>query len=235
MMFSTVILAGGLATRLRPVTITIPKALIEVQGRPFIFWQLEYLFKQGIRKVVLCVGYLGEMIQDLVGDGSQFGIEVIYSFDGDELLKTGGALKKALPYLEDNFFVLYGDTFLPVDFKEIQQEFASYRKPALMTIFKNANNFDKSNVFFVDGELKEYNKSNPTSEMNYIDYGLAIVNKKVFADFSSETVFDLADLYYKLSIQGLLAGYEVFERFYEVGSFSGIEDTESYFGTLERA
>ena len=111
------ILAGGLATRLRPITEKIPKSLVDVAGEPFIVRQLDYLFRQRVRDVVLCIGYLGEMIEAVVGDGSRFGLRVSYSIDGPILLGTGGALRRAAPLLGEAFFVLYGDSYLPVDYR----------------------------------------------------------------------------------------------------------------------
>ena len=157
-MLPVAILAGGLATRLRPITQTIPKALIEVAGKPFIDHQLRYLKKQGIRQVVLCIGYLGEMIQEVVGDGSAFGLHVTYSPDGRVLLGTGGALRQALPVLGEDFFVLYGDSYLPVNFLAVQEAYKASKKPALMTVLLNGDRWDKSNVVFEGGRLVEYNK-----------------------------------------------------------------------------
>src|SRR5258708_1931944 len=112
-MLPIAILAGGLATRLRPITETIPKALVEIAGEPFLAHQLHLLRANGYERVVMCVGYLGEMVRDFAGDGSQFGMQVEYSFDGEALLGTAGALRKALPLLADDFSVIYGDSYLP--------------------------------------------------------------------------------------------------------------------------
>jgi N-acetyl-alpha-D-muramate 1-phosphate uridylyltransferase len=226
------ILAGGLATRLRPITETIPKALVEVAGEPFVFRQLRYLRDQGLRRVVMCVGYLGNMIEDAVGDGSTFDLEVIYSADGEVLLGTGGALKRALPLLGEQFFVLYGDSFLPVEFAPIENEFFASKKAALMTVLKNGDRWDKSNVLFRDGSLVEYNKRAPRPEMEFIDYGLGILGGRVLHAYSAEQPFDLADVYHTLSLDGQLAGYEVHKRFYEIGSHAGLKEAESFF--LER-
>lgn len=227
-MLPVAILAGGLATRLRPTTEKIPKALIEVAGKPFIFHQLQYLRKQGIKKVVLCVGYLCEMIEEEVGDGSKFDIDISYSYDGDFLLGTGGSIKKALPFLDENFYVLYGDSFLPIHFKPIEDFFFGCKKPALMTIILNENKWDKSNVIFNDGLVLEYNKNEPRSEMKFIDYGLGVLSKSLFDTYEEKVAFDLADLYHLLSTQNQLAGFKVKERFYEIGSHQGIKETELY-------
>lgn len=233
-MLPVAILAGGLATRLRPITEKIPKALVDVAGIPFICHQLNYLHTQGIREVVLCIGYLGEMIEAVVGDGSRFGLNVRYAPDGPVLLGTGGAIKQALPLLGEHFFVLYGDSFLPVDFAPIEQSYFSSGKQALMTVLDNADRWDKSNVLFRDNILLEYNKHAPKPEMTHIDYGLGIIHNDVLENCPSSQAFDLADVYHTLSLQQQLAGYEVHERFYEIGSHSGLKETEAYFLTGEK-
>lgn len=228
-MLPVAILAGGLATRLRPITKTIPKALVEVAGEPFICRQLEYLHAQGIRRVVLCIGYLGEMIEAVVGDGSRFGLEVLYSMDGPVLLGTGGALKQALPLLGEQFFVLYGDSFLPIDFGAVELAFLESKKAALMTVLENGDRWDKSNVLFRDGELVEYNKHAPRPEMEFIDYGLGVLSNRVLEVYPAGQAFDLAEVYHALSLRGQLAGYEMKERFYEIGSHDGLKEAETYF------
>jgi NDP-sugar pyrophosphorylase family protein len=229
MTLSVAILAGGLATRLRPITETIPKALVDVAGVPFIYRQLAYLQKQGVKRAVLCTGYLGEMIESVVGDGSTFDIEVIYSPDGPTLLGTGGAIRQALPLLGDSFFLLYGDSYLPIDFSAVQNAFFESGKVGLMTVLDNGDRWDKSNVLFQDGRLIEYNKKSPRPDMRYIDYGLAVLRCGAFERRKTGEIFDLADLYHKLSVENDLAGYEVHERFYEIGSHSGLREAEAYF------
>jgi MurNAc alpha-1-phosphate uridylyltransferase len=233
-MLSVAILAGGLATRLRPITETIPKALIDVAGKPFIARQLSYLREQGIGHVVLCIGYLGDMVRDMVGSGESFGLKVSYSEDGPNLLGTGGALAKAIPLLGDDFFVLYGDSFLPISFSTVQDAYKKSGQPALMTVLKNQNQWDKSNVLFVDGKLHEYNKRAPRAEMSYIDYGLGVVSASVLKQRPVGQSFDLADAYQDLSLRGQLAGLEVHKRFYEIGSHTGLKEAEEYFLTKER-
>jgi len=228
------ILAGGLATRLRPITETIPKSLVEVAGTPFIVRQLGYLRSQGIGQVVLCLGHLGEQIQALIGDGSQLGLQVHYAFDGPTRLGTGGALKAALPMLGDAFFVLYGDSFLPIDFRAVEYAFRASGKPALMTVLRNQDRWDKSNVEYGDRVVVEYNKHQPRSEMAYIDYGLSILSITALAKYPSGRAFDLAELYHALSLAGQLAGHEVFERFYEIGSHQGLAETDAYFARQGR-
>jgi MurNAc alpha-1-phosphate uridylyltransferase len=233
-MLPVAILAGGLATRLRPITETIPKALIEIAGEPFIFHQLRYLHGQGTTSVVLCIGYLGEMIQELVGDGSQFGFQVSYSFDGPKLLGTGGAIKAAIPLLGNNFFIYYGDSYLPIDFKSIEKAYISSNKLGLMTVLKNENKWDKSNVIYQNDALIEYNKEEIKPNMNYIDYGLGILNSDVFHAYPTDESFDLSQVYNQLSVNDQLFGYEVFERFYEIGSHQGISETKEYLTSRDK-
>jgi len=227
-MYPVAILTGGLATRLRPITETIPKALVEVAGKPFIFHQLDWLQRQKIEKVVLCVGYLGEKIQVKVGNGDAWGINVSYSFDGEKLLGTGGALQKAIPSLGREFFVFYGDSFLPIQFKPVADTFQSSGMPALMTVLKNEGKWDKSNVVFCNGKIVDYNKKKPSLKMNYIDYGLAIIKSEVFSSNPTGSCFDLADIYESLAKQSQLVGYEVMRRFYEIGTKEGLAAAENY-------
>lgn len=223
------ILMGGLATRLRPVTLTIPKALVEVAGRPFAHRQLEYLRGQGITRAVLCTGYLGEQIEASVGDGSRFGLRVDYSPDGPALLGTGGALKRALPLLGPEFFVLYGDSFLPIAFAPVLAAFRASGKPALMTVLKNADHWDKSNAHYENGVVTVYDKAAPTPAMRHIDYGLSLLSAGVLASVPEGAAVDLAQVYNALSLGGQLAGFEVTERFYEIGSHEGLRETAEYF------
>lgn len=227
-MFSVAILAGGLATRLRPITEEIPKSLIEVAGKPFICHQLEYLRKQGISSVVLCIGFLGEMIQEVVGNGSRWDMRISYSQDGPDLLGTGGSLRQALPLLGECFFILYGDSYLPIDFSDVERVYAQSGKKGLMTVLRNQNRWDVSNVEFDAGKIIEYNKNIIRPQMHYIDYGLGLLQNEILQAYPAGQSFDLSKVYNHLSLAGNLAGYEVFERFYEIGSHQGIADTQAY-------
>lgn len=228
MIDSIAVIAGGFATRLYPITKKIPKSLIEVAGKPFILHQIELFKKNNISDAVLCLGNLGEQIVDVVGDGKKFGLNVSYSFDGDKPLGTGGAILKALPYLKDDFFVIYGDSYLDIDFKAVAEYFYKAGKPALMTVFKNINVGDKSNVVFRNGEIIVYDKKNISDEMDYIDYGLGVFNKKIFDYFLETETLDLAVVYQTLLSKKLLAGYEINKRFYQIGTKEGILETENY-------
>lgn len=228
-MLPVAILAGGLATRLRPITETIPKSLLTVAGRPFITRQLEWLAKEGVERVVLCVGHLGERVEQAVGDGTRFGLKVAYSYDGDELLGTGGALKRALSLLGEAFFVLYGDSYLTCCLVSVEAAFRQAGKPAMMTIFANEGRWDTSNVIFRDGVLVLHDKKNFSPEMRYIDYGLGVLTAPALRHHAEGESFDLACVYNQLSKRGELAGFEVKERFYEIGSFRGIKEAEEFF------
>jgi NDP-sugar pyrophosphorylase family protein len=222
-----VILAGGLATRLRPITEKIPKSLVPVAGKPFLTHQLELLHACGIRHAVLCISYLGEMIQHDFGDGNAFGLRLDYSFDGPKLLGTGGAIKRALPLLGDEFFVLYGDSYLPVEYRPIAEFFRHSGKLGLMTVYRNEGRYDTSNVVFRDGEIAVYDKKNRPPEMRHIDYGLSLFKAAVFNSYSADQPFDLAEVMSKLVREKQLAGYEVRERFYEIGSPAGLAELET--------
>ena len=227
-MLPVALLAGGLATRLRPMTDRLPKSLVPVAGRPFVFHQLELLKSQGVQRVVLCVGYLADQIEAAVGDGRASGLRIDYSYDGAELLGTGGALKRALPLLGEAFFVLNGDSYVPCSFTRIESAFIAARRPALMTVLRNDNRWDRSNVLFRDGDLIEYDKRSPHADMSHIDFGLCIVSGALLADHCASRRFDLADVFHQLAKRGQLAAFEVAERFYEIGSPRGIDDTEDF-------
>ena len=221
-----VILAGGLATRLRPLTEKIPKALVEVAGRPFLEHQIELLKSNAVAEIILCVGYLGEMIEERYGGGETLGVRIRYSFDGPKLLGTGGAIKKALALLPDTFFVLYGDSYLPVHYQAVAAAFQKAGKPALMTVYANADAWDTSNVWFEHGRIRLYSKREKLTEMRYIDYGLMICTRDIFGDVADDVPFDLADTLENLSRKGELAGHEVNQRFYEMGSPAGFTELD---------
>ncbi len=222
------LLAGGKAERMRPLTDSVPKSLLPVAGQPFIAHQLALLRREGAEKVVLCVGHLGGMLQDYVGDGRKFGLAVEYSFDGAVPLGTGGALKRALPLLGDSFLVLYGDSYLDIAFAPVVDGFRASGKPGLMTVFRNENRWDGSNVDFDGQAIRRYDKRHPTPSMQHIDYGLGILAAAAFDPFADDQAFDLAELYAGLADRGALAGFEVYRRFYEIGSKAGLAETERY-------
>ncbi|MFZ0958493.1 MAG: sugar phosphate nucleotidyltransferase [Candidatus Sulfotelmatobacter sp.] len=224
-MLPVAILAGGLATRLGPLTKNIPKSLIPIHGEPFVAHQLRLLRNSGIRHVILCVGHLGEMIEREVGDGSAFGVEVEYFYDGATLLGTAGAVKGALPKLGEKFFVMYGDSYLTCNYVAIEREFSRLGGLGLMTVFRNDGQWDTSNVEFEEGRIVAYSKKNLTARMRYIDYGLGVFHAKAFAGTRAT---DLADVYADLLQAGELAAVEVHERFYEIGSPAGLKEMTTF-------
>ena len=223
-MLPVAILAGGLATRLRPVTETIPKSLVEINGEPFLAHQLRLLHARGVRRVTLCVGHLAQRIEEYAGNGSRFGVEIRYSADGPALRGTAGAIAQALPLLGESFFVLYGDSYLPCDYAAVERTFTASGRPALMTVYRNEGQWDTSNVEFEDGRIVVYDKKLRSPRMHYIDYGLGLFRKAAFAGIGDGEVKDLASVYQELLSRNELAAYTVEERFYEIGSFDGIEE-----------
>ena len=220
------ILAGGLATRLRPLTERQPKILIDVAGRPFAVHQLELLRQWGVSRIVYCLGYLGEQVADTLGDGSRFRMTFEYVFDGPRLRGTGGALNEALPRLGAAFFVMYGDSYLECDFRAVEHAFRNSHKPGLMTVFRNENRWGRSNVAYEDGRIVMYDKARIDGCMRHIDYGLGVLTPEAFAACAGvEEPFDLSVVYQALIQQHALAGFEVHERFYEIGSAQGLEET----------
>jgi NDP-sugar pyrophosphorylase family protein len=236
-----VILAGGLATRMRPLTDVMPKALLPVAGRPFVDHQLEHLARHGVTDVVLSIGYRGEMLRDHVGDGARFGLRVAYVDEGADLRGTAGALRLALSRgaLAEAFLVTYGDSFLPIDFGAVFEAFRRSGQPALMTVFRNEGRWDTSNVIFQaapgaggGGRVVLYDKrreTRPAADFAYIDYGLSALERRlVEEEVPAAGKADLAELFFALSRGGRLAGYEVRERFHEIGSPEGLAELETW-------
>ena len=227
-----VILAGGLGTRMRPLTDVCPKTLLPVAGRPFAWHQVHWLAAQGIDDVVYCIAHQGEQIRDYWASEPPPVRSLRYVDEGTQLRGTGGALRLALGerVLDDSFFVLYGDSFLPVEFAPVWSAFEASGNPALMTVLKNEGRWDRSNVIYTEGRVSLYakNADPPTqARMQYIDYGLSVLRRDLIAGIA-DTVFDLSAVFHRLSLEGQLAGYEVMERFYEIGSPEGLRDLEKY-------
>lgn len=226
---TVVILCGGMATRLKPITEKIPKSLIEVNGTPFIKHQLDFLSSQNVKNVALLLGNKGEMVQAYLEKLNLNFTEIKYCYDGEKLLGTGGAILKSLDSFTEHFFVMYGDSYLNINFENVMNFFRSNPHfNSLMTVFKNDNLYDNSNVIFENGKLLLYTKNTNDSRLNYIDWGLSVFNKDAFYSFSKLEEFDLSAVFDMSLKAGKLIGYEVFERFYEIGSFSGISELEKY-------
>lgn len=222
------LLAGGLASRLHPITHDIPKALVEVAGRPFIEHQLDVLCRSGVRRVVVCLGHLGEMVEERLGDGSAYGLEISYSHDGPRLLGTAGALRRAAPLLGELFWVLYGDSYLEVDYPAILAALPPRPALGLMTVMRNGNRWDRSNAVFRGGRVLRYDKRATSPDMEYIDYGLTLLRSTVLEFVPTDRPWDLADLYANMAERGQMAGYEITRRFYEIGSPTGLAETRAY-------
>jgi NDP-sugar pyrophosphorylase family protein len=218
------ILAGGLATRLHPITEKVPKLLVEVAGEPFFSHQLRLLKSAGLNKIVLCVGYLGEKIVEAYGDGKQWGLEIDYSYDGEKLLGTGGALIRALPRLGDSFYVLYGDSYLPINYHAVGDFFLGSGRQGLMTVYQNEGLYDSSNVQFDGGEIVAYDKKIKSAAMRHIDYGLGVFHASAFDGLPRDAVVDLAEVQKALLERRQLTGFEIHQRFYEIGSHEGLAE-----------
>jgi N-acetyl-alpha-D-muramate 1-phosphate uridylyltransferase len=227
------ILCGGLGTRLQSLGVNLPKALMELNGEPFIAHQLRLLQSRGIERVVLCLGHLGDRISDYVGDGSRFGLQARFSFDGPVLLGTAGAIRRALPLLSQVFFVLYGDSYLPCDYRSVAEAFYRSRRPALMTVFRNEGKYDTSNVEFDGTHIVAYDKASQRPRMHYIDYGLGVFDRSAFEHIPEGQSCDLAEIYQQQLAAGQLTAFEVKQRFYEIGSVRGLQETAEYLRNLD--
>ena len=227
-MLPLAILAGGYGTRLGSLTSEIPKCLLEINGRPFVDWQLDLLVKNGYNEFVFCLSYKSELVQEYLGDGSQKGISIQYSLDGETQLGTGGAIQKALPKLGGEFAVIYGDSYLPIEYFNVEQFFLNTKSKALMTVYKNQNRFDASNVKFIDGKLIDYEKGADNVYMQHIDYGITFFRESAFHPWADQSSFDLSKVCNQLAKNNQLDGFEVFDRFYEIGSVQGIEQFYEY-------
>jgi NDP-sugar pyrophosphorylase family protein len=227
-MLPVAILAGGLATRLRPLTDRIPKSLAPVCGEPFVAHQARLLADQGIRRVVVCSGHLGHLLEAFLGDGRRYGLDVAYSADRPRPLGTGGAIRNALPLLGDKFFILYGDSYLPCDWRAVQHAFMQSGRSALMTVVRNDGRWDTSNAEVICGDLVRYDKQARSPTMLHIDYGLGVFQARPFEELAAGEPADLAQVYQRLLARGQLACHELDERFYEIGSFAGLRELEQF-------
>jgi NDP-sugar pyrophosphorylase family protein len=224
------ILAGGLGTRLGERVREEPKPLVEVAGEPFICHQLRLLAAHGADRVVLCVGYLGDLIERRIGR-EHAGLRIEYSFDGPGLDGTLGAIRRARELLPDRFLVLYGDTYLRIDYRAAAAAWEASRLPAMMTVLRNDDRWDRSNTLYADGRVLAYDKRSPTPAMRWIDYGLGGLQAAAL-DLAPAGTNDLSDLYAQLAREGLLCGVEASERFYEIGTPEGLAETDAFISAL---
>ena len=231
-MFQIVIIAGGLGTRLGSLTKKTPKSLVKIENKPFIHYQLKKLSQAGFKNIVICLGHLGYQIKNYVKCGRKYSLNINYSFERNKLYGTAGCIRKAVPLLEDNFFIIYGDSYLDINFKNLELEFKKKSCDALIAIFKNNNCYDKSNIILKNKKLY-YKKNSTSKKMNYIDYGTSIFNKKIFVDSKYKNLSDLSDLYCILSKKKKLKYAVVKKRFYEIGSYEGLQETKNYLRNIK--
>jgi MurNAc alpha-1-phosphate uridylyltransferase len=227
-MLPIAILAGGYATRIKPISDLIPKALVEFNNKPFLEWQLQLIEKNNGNLVVLCVSHKSEMIKAFIDNRPKSKLEIVLSHDGEKQLGTGGALIKASEFLGNEFLVLYGDSYLPIDFHRVSDYFQKSNKLGLMTVLRNTLNLEPSNVVYDNGWVRRYDKKRHSADMQYVDFGLNAFNSNVFTNYTAGEYVELSAIQSSLATRNELVGYEVNQRFYEVGSFQGMIDFQEY-------
>lgn len=222
-----VVLAGGLATRMRPTTLTIPKSMIEVAGRPFVDHQLELLARHGYTDVLLCIGHLGEQVEAHVGDGARFGLRVGYAYDGPKLLGTWGAVRATLDRLEPTFLVTYGDSWLPFDYAAPLAMLRAHDDcDGVMSVFENGGQWDASNVVTDRTWVTRYEKHVKDEAFRFIDYGALGLRRDVIARLPAGEAAGLDRLQHELAKEGRMRAVVAEERFFEIGSPEGLAALE---------
>ena len=229
-----VILAGGMGTRLGPLTKSVPKAMVSFSGHPFLEYQLDLLRRQGVGDIVLCIGYQARMIQAYFGDGRLFGVKICYSVERDGLLGTAGAVKKAEPLLEEVFFLTYGDAYLLLDYRAVLEHFWRHGGKrgrgqgalGVMVVFRNEDRYDRSNVIVEDGLVKVYDKQRRLSGMDHINYGVSLLHRESLTLVPAGVPYSQEEWYQRLIERGELLAFETEQRFYEIGSPRGLEEFE---------
>ncbi|MBI5779282.1 MAG: nucleotidyltransferase family protein [Planctomycetes bacterium] len=221
-----VILAGGLGTRLRPLTLTIPKPMVEIAGKPYLYYQLMYLKKYKITDILLCIGHLGHQIKEYFGTGRKYGLNIRYSSE-NKPLGTGGGLKKARRLLQNSFILLYGDSFLPVNYSGLQAKFRAYGKSGLIAVYDNKDNTKVKNNIALDAgrAITRYDKISPGRDLQYVESGVLVLKKKILGLFPKREKVSLEiDIFPRLIKQRQLKGYICKNRFYDIGTFTGIRN-----------
>ncbi len=227
-----VILCGGLATRLGNYAKNTPKSMVKIEGKPFLEYQIEILKKHSIKDIVLCVGHLSEKIKEYFGDGSKFNLNIQYSYDGDNLLGPIGAVKNAESLLENIFFIMYGDSYINVDFQKIYSKFLKYDKLGLMTVYKNFDKFDKSNIAVENGMVVDYRKNDRTKDIIFIDNGMSVLRKKSLEYVPKNTFFSTDQFFSNLINMGELLAFELKQRFYHIGNPASLEEFRNFIRCL---
>jgi NDP-sugar pyrophosphorylase family protein len=223
-----VILAGGLGTRLYPITRAIPKSMVPVLGKPFLEHQVALLHRQGVDDLVILIGHMGSMITDYFGDGSRFGVRIRYGNEGDRLLDTAGAVRQALPFLAAEFFLIFGDSYLVLPYRKIWDDYHASGRASLMVVYRNENKYDTSDIFVEDGLVRSYQKTPPLPEAFYINDGLMIVRREDIAAIPEGRRMSLQEFFQPIIARGQLAAWETTQRFYEIGSHAGLKDFEQH-------
>jgi NDP-sugar pyrophosphorylase family protein len=221
------LLAGGRATRLYPLTAMMPKSLVPVAGEAFLAHQLRWLCRQGVSDVVICCGHLAKPIREFAGAGERFGVRVRYSEDGAQALGTGGAIRHALPLLGERFLVMYGDSLLTASLGAMWRAFCAQECSGMMAVYRNENRWDASNVEICGERVVRYEKGARDAGLTHIDYGISAFRADAFAGIAEGQAFDLGLVLQDLISCDGLACHEVRERFYEIGSFEGLRETEA--------
>ena len=223
-----VILCGGLATRLGDLAKDTPKSMIQIEGKPFLEYQIENLKKHSIKDIVLCVGHLFEQIEKYFGNGKKFGVNIKYSYDRDKPLGPIGAVKNAEPLLKDIFFIMYGDSYLTVNFKNVYSFFNQYNKLGLMVVYKNFDKYDKSNLIIKNNMIVAYGEKERTQDMIYIDYGASILRKKSLDLIPKNTFYTTGQFFSNLISKKELLAFKANERFYHIGNPDALEEFRNF-------
>lgn len=223
-----VIFCGGLATRLGSLAKKTPKSMMDINGKPFLKYQIKNVSKFGIKDIVLCVGHLSEQIIDYFENGEKFGVNITYSHDGERPLGPIGALKKAAHLLKNDFFIMYGDSYLSVDFNDVYTFHKKHDKPACMVVYKNQDKYDKSNLIIKENLVVGYGDKDRTKDMIYIDYGTSILSKKTLDSLKEDTFYSTGDFFSKLIKNNELLAYEIKNRFYHIGNPDALEELKQH-------
>jgi NDP-sugar pyrophosphorylase family protein len=226
------ILAGGLGTRLRPLTEKIPKAMVPINGRPFLEYEIELLRRSGVDELVMCIGYLGGKIEEHFGNGKSFGVTIEYSWDGERLLGPIGALKLAERLLGETFFVTYGDAYLRLDYRRMMDVLLRSGVPAVMAVYRNENRYGKSDVVVRNGFVVEYDKQKAVPGMHWINFGVTAMRREALASVIEGQFGDEEPFYGQLLTRGQLLAFETSERFYEIGSESSVRGFRNFISKM---